>query len=249
MATPRHIIDKVTFGGIYKVDYGTWPNGSSNDQCYYIAVPVMDDVGNLWMQDTYQLDRPCYKSNKDNVTDLAIAMICEFGEGYSGWCVKHARFNFYYKNQMRVETDKDLSHFNLIADLHDYHWIGHEDYRDYDENDILFNIPLFFEHGYSWNYGRAKGGVLIKNGAQKQCQKMFSRAVSDVMGRFVWPDYASDYFVEKVDKEAKRCEDSGVMTEEMKEKERYVKMLNDKLREMRSEFSSLYNDIFGNNIN
>ena len=51
------LIDKVIFGGVYRVPSGQWDNNQSNRMC----VPVVDEKGNLWMQDTYQIQRPNLK--------------------------------------------------------------------------------------------------------------------------------------------------------------------------------------------
>lgn len=243
MSTPKEVIDKVVFGGLYKVKSGTWQTGY-NDQCYCLAVPVMDDKGYLWMQDTYQIDSPWYSKEKngvDNKTDAAILQICSFGEGYNGWCVKKARANYYYKNQMQIMSEYDLSHFELICDLHDYHWIGHEDYRDYKPEDVIHDCPLYFEHGYSWNLGRAKGGILVRNGAKKDSARMLEAEIQDVYSWFHYP--RGERTTQRLDIAVQRCIEDGTMTEELIEKVRVVKALNDRLNEMSKEFAEFKKSI------
>lgn len=250
MQTPRELIDKVVFGGLYKVKFGTWPMGSNgwmvNDQCYGLAVPVMDGEGKLWMQDTYQLPFPHYNSDKDGVdnkTDAAILQICSFGEGYNGWCVRNARCDYYYKNQMLIMTEDDLSHFELICDLHDYRWIGYENYRDYMPEDIIHNCPLYFEHGYSWDSGRAKGGILVRKGAKRNSVQMLERAISDVMSDLCWPSWAGEYMTNSLDVEERKCIENGGITDKLAEKVRIVRTLNGKLKEMEDEFGKLYRSL------
>lgn len=250
MQTPKEIIDNVVFGGLYRVKPGTWqmgPNGwMVNDQCYCLAVPVMDDGGRLWMQDTYQLPFPYYNSDEDGVdnkTDAAILRICSFGEGYDGWCVKNARCNYYYKNQMWIMNEDDLSHFELICDLHDFRWIGRDDYRDYMPEDIVHDCPLYFEHGYSWNSGRTKGGILVRKGAKKNSVQMLERAIADVESDFHWPRWAGGYVTNSLDAEERKCIENGSMTNELAEKVRIVRTLNDRLKEMEDEFGKLYRSL------
>lgn len=250
MSTPRELIDKVVFGGLYSVKSGTWDNGingwCANDQCYCLAVPVMDDKGNLWMQDTYQLDFPHYNKEKDGVdnnTDAAILRICGFGEGYNGWCVQRARANYYYNNQMKIMSESDLSHFELICDLHDYHWIGHEDYRDYKPEDIIINCPLYFEHGYSWSRGRAAGGTLVRKDAKKNSVQMLERAISDALADFHWPRCSFKSNMNSVEVCKERCVNDGSITDELYKKVDIVNALNSKLNDMEKEFKELYDSL------
>lgn len=241
MPTPKKIIDKVVFGGLYEVKSGTWnSNGGLNDQAYYLAVPVMDKDGNLWMQDTYQLGRPSMKCDK-NITDAAIRQICSFGEGYDGWCVNHARFSYYYKNQKQIMDDDDLSHFELICDMHDYRGLEPwEEYRDYKPEDIVHRAILFNEHGFSWTYGTC-GATLVRKNAEKDPVRMLVRAIANAYEDFHWPLGSSR--IGDVDTEEQRCIEDGSMTEELANKVKKVRILDGKLKEMRQEFDELYNSL------
>lgn len=241
MPTPKEIIDKIVFGGLYNVKGGTWnSNGGLNDQCYCLAVPVMDDDGNLWMQDTYQLERPNMKGY-DNITDAAIHEICSFGEGYSGWCVKRARSNYYYKNQMKIMTENDLSHFKLICDLHDYRWLhGVEDYRDYKPEDIIHRAILFNEHGFKWDYGTC-GAILVRKDAEKDPVLMLQRAIDNAYSDFKWP--RGSFRMHDINEEEQRCYEDGVMTYELANKINAVRALNEKLNQMRKEFEEAYDAV------
>lgn len=241
MQTPKELIDKVVFGGLYEVKSGTWnSNGGLNDQTYYLAVPVMDENGNLWMQDTYQLERPSCKSG-ESVTDAAIRNICSFGEGYEGWCLKSARWNYYYKNQIMITSDYDLSKFELICDLHDYRGLEPwEEYRDYKPEDIVHNAILFQEHGFNWTYGTC-GAILVRKNAEKDPVRMLERAIANAYEDFKWPH--GSWRINDVDEEVKRCIDDGSMTEELAKKVKVVHILDGKLKQMRTEFEELYNSL------
>lgn len=233
MATPQTIINKVVFGGLYKVKAGTWNGGRLNDQCYCLAVPVMDSDGNLWMQDTYQLDRP-FKDCGENISNAAIREICGFGEGYNGYCLQRAK-NYYYKNQREIITEDDLDRFDLICDLHDYRALEPwEDYREYKSKDIVHRAILFNEHGFNWDYG-TMGAKLVRKNADKDSACILKKAIQDAYAGF---EYPRDWFkIDEIDKAVKRCVEDGTLTDELSVKASAVKMLNGKLREMKNEIN------------
>lgn len=236
MATPQDVIDKVVFGGLYKVDGGTWGGGNLNDQCYYLAVPVIDDDGNLWMQDTYQLERPSMK-DEENISDAAIRTICEFGEGYNGYCVKRARWDYYYKNQRQIIDEDDLNRFHLICDLHDYRALEPwEDYREYKAEDIVHRAILFNEHNFNWDYG-TMGATLVRKNASKDSVRMFEKTIQDAYANFQYPRGWRK--IKEVDEAVKQCIEDGTLTDELSVKASAAKILNGKLEEMRTEFENL----------
>ena len=234
MATPQEIINKIVFGGLYKVKAGTWNGGCLNDQCYCLAVPVMDSDGNLWMQDTYQLDRP-FKDCGENISNAAIREICGFNEGYNGCCLKRAR-NYYYKNQRKIITENDLDGFDLICDLHDYRALEPwEDYREYKSKDIVRRAILFNEHGFNWDYG-TMGATLVRKNADKDSVCMLNKAIEDAYSNFKWPN--GWWNIKEVDNAIKHCAEEGTLTDELSVKASAVKMLDGKLKELRAEFES-----------
>lgn len=236
MATPQEIIDKVVFGGLYEVKSGTWGGkGGFNDQAYYLAVPVMDSEGNLWMQDTYQLDRP-HKTNGENISDAAIRNICGFGKGYNGYCIKRAR-DYYHKNQRKIINEYDLDGFELIVDLHGYRALEPwEDYRDYKQDDIVHRVILFNEHGFDWDYGTL-GATLVRKAAQKDSTRMLEKVIADA---YAGCGYPHGYWkIGEIDKYVELCENDGGLTEDLKNKAINVKKVNDLLCQMQKEINSL----------
>lgn len=243
MATPQELIDKVVFGGLYEVKSGTWersPNGwIVNDQCYGWAVPIMDDNGNLWMQDTYQLPHPTHLNGKSK-TDAAIEDVCNFGPGYNGWVVKKAIGDYCYKNQMKIESEDDLNHFKFIADLHDYRGLDiGEYYRDYQSEDLIHGVQLYFEHGYDWEYGPV-GVTLIRKNAKKNSICTLNRVIDNAYSEFRWPRGCSNLSIHKIDEAVKACTEDGTLTDELSMKVSAVKILNGKLNDMLEEFESFY---------
>lgn len=250
MATPQEIIDKVVFGGLYKVKSGTWkmaPCGwCANDQCYLWAVPIMDDKGNLWMQDTYQLPHPSGLNGKSK-TDAAIDDVCSFGPGYKGWVVKKARADYYYMNQMLIMSDDDLNHFEFVADLHDYRGLKTgEDYRDYKSEDLIRGVQLYFEHGYSWDYGPV-GVILVRKDAKKNSKCILNKAIDDVNAALKWPRGA--WNTERLTDALEKCAQDGNLDDKLHKKAYDALAMSEKLDEMSKEFNEFYNELKGINRN
>lgn len=251
MATPQEIIDKVVFGGLYKVKSHTWPRMNQlfeNNQCYLWAVPIMDDKGNLWMQDTYQLPYPSSLNGKSK-TDAAIDDVCSFGPGYSGWVVKRAIGNYYYKNQRKIESEDDLDHFEFVADLHDYRGLkAGEDYRDYKSEDLIRGVKLYFEHGYSWNYGPV-GVVLVRKDAEKNSKCILNKAIDDVNAALKWPRGAYNGAILRLTDALEKCVKDGDLDDKLYKKAYDALAMSDKLDEMNKEFNKFYDKLKGFNEN
>ena len=247
MATPQEIIDKVVFGGLYKVKSHTWPRMNQlfeNDQCYLWAVPIMDDKGNLWMQDTYQLPYPSSLNGKSK-TDAAIDDVCSFGPGYNGWVVKRAIGDYYYKNQRKIESEDNLDRFEFVADLHDYRGLKTgEDYRDYKSEDLIRGVQLYFEHGYSWNYGPA-GVILVRKGAEKNSKCILNKAIDDVNSALKWPRGAYGTYIENLTDAIEKCAQDGNLDDKLHKKAYDALAMSEKLDEMNKELNKFYNELKG----
>lgn len=245
MAAPQEVIDKVVFGGLYKVRGGVWnSNGGLNDQCYYWAVPIMDEDGNLWMQDTYQLPYPHGLNGRSN-TDAAIDAVMKYGPGYNGWAVKRARGNYYYNNQRKIESEDDLRGFELVADLRDYRGLNTgEDYRDYKSSDLIHGVKLYFEHGYSWNYGPV-GVILVRKDARKTPRCMLNRAIDDVMAELRTPHGAYGMAVSSLTKAIEMCAEDGSLDDKLHKKAYDALALSEKLDELNVEYNRFFDELKG----
>ena len=206
-----------------------------------MCVPVVDEKGNLWMQDTYQIQRPSMKPEEDTVTDSQIRVMINYGDGEHSWCLNRARGNYYYKNQAMITSEDELNRYELVADLRDYRGLKKgEDYRDYKDEDVIHGIKLFFEHGYSWTYGNI-GVHLVRKGAKKSNVSLLKKYIQDlyyVMERPYSSDFRADYVYESL----KSVED----TEENHEviaKAKCALVLHEKILEMRKEFEQLEADV------
>ena len=251
MATPQEIIDKVVFGGLYKVKSHTWPRMNQlfeNDQCYLWAVPIMDDRGNLWMQDTYQLPYPSSLNGKSK-TDAAIDDVCSFGPGYSGWVVKRAIADYYYKNQKQIYFEDDLNSFEFVADLHDYRGLKTgEDYRDYKSEDLIRGVKLYFEHGYSWDYGPV-GVILVRKDAEKNSKCILNKAIDNVNAALKWPRGAYGMDIKNLTDALEKCAQDGSLDDKLHKKAYDALAMSEKLDEMSKELNKFYDELKGFNRN
>lgn len=225
-----NLIDKVIFGGIYRVPSGQWANDQSNRMC----VPVVDEKGNLWMQDTYQIQRPSMKPEDESVTDAQIRVMISYGDGKHSWCLNRALGNYYYKNQTMITSESELDKYELIADLRDYRGLKKsEDYRDYKRNDVIGGIRLFFEHGYSWTYGNI-GVYLVRKDAVKNNIALLEKHTQELHYDMNAPSSFS-FHVGYISNLLEKIED----TEENHKaivNAKYAIMLHEKLCEMKEEF-------------
>ena len=224
------LIDKVIFGGIYRVPSGQWGDDQSNRMC----IPVVDEKGNLWMQDTYQIQRPSMKPEDESVTDAQIRVMISYGDGKHSWCLNRARGNYYHKNQTMITSESELARYELIADLRDYRGLKKgEDYRDYKSDDVIGGIRLFFEHGYSWTYGNI-GVYVVRKDAVKNNVALLKKYTQDLHRNMNTPS-SFGHYADNVSKTLVDVEDTEDNHEAIIEA-RYALMLHNKLCEMKEEF-------------
>lgn len=177
-------INDIVPGDVFKVSCCTWP-GTANDQCYFIAIPCLRKDGTYWMQDTYELDNPCYGENKyqrvcedicKRFTDIA----------YGEYAVNSAICNYYYQNQKQL-TNESLQDgtFTFWFNVNDYAPVADEERDDYRESDVIDGVKLFFEHGYLWHHG-AVGVSLVRKNAVKSAARVLSNFILNSIMRESW---------------------------------------------------------------
>lgn len=223
--------DKIVFGGLYGVLSGAWERkGIPNDQAYWFAVPVPDDDGNIWMQDTYQLEP--WSGVHNNKTDNAIEGITNtYIPGYNGYILKKARANYYFHNQRKISTESDLEYFKFICYLGDYKYISKEDAKDYEEKDLVRNVKLYNEHGYSMRYGPI-GVTIVRKDAAKSKKKIFEHALEDAYESISYPRSVSLYKMNCLDDAYSKIENPS---DEIKNDYEKIKKLNTILSQMEKE--------------
>lgn len=201
------LLDAVVFGGLYEAPHGRW----GHEQAYGLCIPVAKG-DELHMLDTYQVDRPSMMGDETQ-TDAGIRQLTQFGKGYDGWALRHAKHNFYHNSQSRVRDLEDLENFKLLVDLTEYRGLKRgEDARLYRQEDIYERVKLFREHGYSWDYGSV-GVTVVKKDAEVSLVRELEAALQDTHRSFRSPSPA--YNFSRLEEQVSFCEDAGILTDEL----------------------------------
>jgi hypothetical protein len=236
--------DKIVWGGLYRVKHKRW-----DGQVYRQAVPVKRKDGSIWMQDTYQLDY-CGRKSQD-----IIDTICSLNDPDKGdWAIRNSSFTYYHTgNEVLADSGNNLDDYELICDLHEYRPLNRvtEDSRHYNYEDLIYNVHLAHEHGYSWTYGDC-GITLVKRGAQPQTYRQWLAALQDVSKHQRRPSKAwnEDELLKLYHKcieegirihpnDATRFKNTLYINQRLREMEREI---NDYLRENRYKPSFEYED-------
>lgn len=212
MELSKENINKIIFGGIYKIDsedLKEWcPNQLEglNNQHYGIWIPVhsVNKKGeeNYYMIDTYQMSRDAfdnlYSDNEDERYESLLKGLERCSEGEHGNWVVYKTYDYFYSAIIKI-TDSNFHIFQLIADLHDYKLSDDKECRKYNEEDVLHCIKLYNDHNYPY------GIVIVKRGAKINYQNKIDAKISDVKKWMKEPIPATDYEIEellKIEKEA-----------------------------------------------
>lgn len=211
MELSKENIDKLIFGGIYRINYEDlkkWcPNQVEglNDQHYGIWIPVhsINKKGeeNYYMIDTYQMSRDSFNnqySNKDERYKSLLEGLEKCSEGEHGNWIAYKTYDYYYSAIIKI-TDTNFHIFKLIADLHDYELSDDNECRKYNKEDVLHYIKLYNEHNYP------SGIVIVKKGAKINYQNKIDAKICDIRRWMKQPKSASDYEIQellKIEKEA-----------------------------------------------
>lgn len=235
--------DKVVFGGLYEVEHGFWANqrgGSLNDQHYDLAVPLVDSKGNLWMKDTYEMKFWCPKLEEgQSKVEYVIDRLTKAKEG-DDYIVRNE--DFYYDNKYQIHSEEDLKHFKLLGDLNNFRQVKRdEDPRDYREEDKIYHVKLWWEHGYSWNYGSI-GITMIRKGAKKIEAFRFENKVNDFYRQLTFPD-SSTYQFNELNSMYEEMQEKGVKLDP-KVENKYLQcfFLHSRLLGMKEEINKYLKD-------
>ena len=184
---PNPIETSVVWGGLYKVNHTRWDDSTiGNDQIYRLAVPVLDKNEDLWMQDTHQIESHGLKDNSHTLA--ALDYIFRLNDPETGhWCIHKSIGRWYHKGNEKILNEDMLKDYELICDLHDYRPLNsNEDSRHYDSKDLIYNVKLYNEHGYSWNYGDI-GVTLVRKDAVTNIYNKFLAALNDTKSDIQYP--------------------------------------------------------------
>lgn len=150
-----------------------------NDQSYGVSIPIKTSTG--WdLLDTYQVSSPSYKRDESGI-DAAIRRINELAESEHDGYARRCAYNYYHHNVLTQVTEPRKD-YTLICNLNDYRGTYRDrEAHDYDDDDVIWHIPLYWEQNFSWNLGRTMGTTLIRKDAKPSDEKKFHAIVADII--------------------------------------------------------------------
>lgn len=226
-------------GDVFKVSMSLW----NNNQAYHIAIPFLLEDGSWGMQDTYQIryhggtdGKGRYDASADYINKVATDK--DLGER----SYRLQGIDYYYVNQCKLEGKEN--YFELLFNVNEYEYVRDSDSYKYPKDDIVRNVKLYNEHGYSWHYGDV--GISVKRKDSKILPYLdFMVATSEMVDKSTRP-YGSIFYRSNVIEAAKNTLDSRYLsTKECIDeiREGYKRILkNEELIRMSNEFDKFCTD-------
>lgn len=196
--------DSIMPGDVYEYSCG-------NNQGYGYMVPVKTSNG--WdFIDTYQLDFPSREAGETG-DEASIRQIIELGTNEHDGYVSRATSSFYHSNARfgKVEVPYDL---RLAFNLNDYDVVSRRECDNYDSDDVILFVPLYFEQHYSWDYGKTFGLCFVRKDAKKSLVNEFRSLMEEASRSIIKPDarFASS-LLGKVEEKLHELEGAGKSTQ------------------------------------
>ena len=198
--------DEVVFGGLYK--YTPSDFLLSYEQTYGQAIPCIGEDGNLYMLDTYQIERSSDRRGVETIQNIynlfSKTQYPEIGQRY----LSHSFAQYYHDGYVKIRDHSDLSNFEFVCSLNDYKKISSNSKEDYNREDVITGVKLFFECGYEWRAGSV-GWTLVRKSASINKIKSIMTKLQDAIDETdvcVRKKYINtDNFYEDL----QTCEDNG----------------------------------------
>lgn len=215
MKLSKETMQKIIFGGIYKVDmskigeYSKVYTNPLNDQRYGWFVPVHymnDKEDNYYMVDTYLIDRQLYDNlytnDKSEYIDCLVNTLKSLSNADQGRRVFYMVYNHYYGCAIKL-TDTTINLFTLIADLSHYKLTDVNECRYYNDSDVVKGVKLYNEHNYP------DGIIIVKKEAVYSYNNLINAKINDVINYIRKPNYCSDYFINELIQIQKEADEKG----------------------------------------
>lgn len=140
-------------------------------------LPFFKD-GEIYLVDTYHIDHSTRKNldkfiedNENNVDN--------------SWLINRADSDYYYGGSVKI-TSATEGYFKEVCDLR-YFEITKDDPNDYEKEDIVRHVQLWFEHGYPHGVTLKRKGA--KKSANKQALNKMNKVIDNVHTSWI---YSSD---------------------------------------------------------
>lgn len=155
-----------------------------NDQGYGFMVPVKTSGG--WdFIDTYHLDSPAWRHGETS-DSASVRRVIDLGNGEHDGYVRRVTSNFCHRNSWCGA--REVPHgLRLLLNLGDYDVVRRRECEDYDEADVVMDVPLYREQHFEWGSGRARGLCFVRKGAEKSPAREFHALCSDAANELNMP--------------------------------------------------------------
>ena len=150
------------------------PRRSEHSQGWFI--PVMDSDGSLALVDTYVI-KGVY-SQGDKNTGAAIEQAVELGSEPHPYTFGRIMGDYYHGYDYIVRCKELPDGFEDVCYLPDWEYVWDRAAEDYDPDDIIPCVQLYFEHGYRWS-GYHHGVSLRRKGASKNPECTTEAAIAE----------------------------------------------------------------------
>ena len=113
---------------------------------------------------------------------------------------------------------------------------------------MICGVQLYFEHGYSWNYGPV-GVILVRKDAEKNSKCVLNKAIEDVNAALKWPRGAYDGAISRLTDALEKCIKEEDLDDKLYKRAYDALVMNEKLNEMNKELNKFYDELKGFNGN
>lgn len=157
-------------GDIYQHHFG-------NDQSYGYSIPVKTSRG--WdLIDTYQLGMLSCHSD-ENSEQASIRRVIELASTPHDHYVNRCTSNFYHRNAS-LGVNRPRSDYELVCNLTELDVVSDREADDYESDQVVRHIPLYFEQNFSWGKGRTMGLTFVRKGAVPSLERKLRAFLLDI---------------------------------------------------------------------
>lgn len=224
--------------GIYNADlsklgkyYPQFEN-NLNDQYYNIWIPVhykKEDIDEYYMIDTYQVSlslyHNCYSNKIEEVYESYIKGLKSLKFPKYGNQAIYNCSEYFYSAAVKLDNNI-IDLFSLRADLRKYRLNERNEYKDYNEADVVKYVKLYSGHNYSLG-----GVIFIRRNAKIDFKNKIDTRLDNILDSIKTPDFCNEFYIKEV---------LDIEKEAIKSKSKYNKKRLDDILKLNQCIKGLY---------
>lgn len=205
----------------------------SNGQSYGIMVPVKTSRG--WdLIDTYHLDSPLVKHG-ETLDEASVRRVIELGSSEHDGYVRGCVFNFYYHNVL-LGVQEVPDGMRLLLNLGSYDVVSRRECENYDDGDVVMDIPIYREQHFDWASGRTRGLCFVRDGSERSSAREFAALCGDAWRQLTMPGVGmAEELLEKAQDKLRELEGMGLASQDNKADVVKLKMCIEAIKECRDK--------------